>query len=95
VDEIRLVVAADDDDGDIPEDGRGLDPPGHFETVHVGHHVIHEDQVGPALLQAFQGLVAGFRHIHPDAQGLELPQHGQTSDLGVVHHERAQIMHRP
>jgi len=94
LDETRLVVAADDDDGNVAHGRAGLDAAGHLEAVHVRHHVVHENQVGRLPRQHVQGLRPRFGEFHPDAHSFQFSLHGEASDLGIVHHECAQVLHR-
>ena len=44
------LARCNENDRDIPRPGVGLEPGEHFVTVHLGHHHIEQDQVGPGFV---------------------------------------------
>ena len=71
MDGLHVVQAGDHEDRGVgPGDG-GADPAARFEAVHLRHHDVHHDDLGPARLEKLDGLPPGFGLLHQEPRVLQ------------------------
>ena len=64
-----------------------------LQAVHPRHEMIHEDGIGPVVLQIFDGLLGRLGHVDFDVVLLEHSAQDHASRLGIVDDQRTLLAH--